>query len=56
MIELPDAYVVAREADPDDWLCRFARSPAFPAREWAENMVRLSNDGPEHRQREGLAR
>jgi hypothetical protein len=56
VIELPDAYVVAREADPDDWLCRFARSPAFPAREWAENMVRLSNDGPERRQPEGPAR
>jgi hypothetical protein len=43
VIELADAYVVAREADPDDWLCRFDRAGAFPARAWAENMVRAYN-------------
>lgn len=43
VIELPDAYVVAREADPDDWIARFDRGPAFPARDWAENMARTYN-------------
>lgn len=43
LIELADAFVVAREADPDDWLCRFDRSSEFPARAWAENMVRTYN-------------
>lgn len=43
VIELPDAYVVAREADPDDWVARFDRAPTFPARDWAENMARTYN-------------
>ncbi len=43
VIEAPDAYVVVREEDPEDWLCRFARTPGFPAREWAENMAGIYN-------------
>lgn len=43
VVERPDAFVVAREADPDDWLCRFDRASGFPARDWAENMVRAYN-------------
>lgn len=43
VVERPDAFVVAREADPADWLARFARAPGFPAREWAEGMVRTYN-------------
>ncbi|MFZ0214832.1 MAG: hypothetical protein WAM30_02715 [Candidatus Dormiibacterota bacterium] len=41
--ELPGAYVVAPEAAPDDWICRFDRSAGFPARDWAENMARAYN-------------
>jgi hypothetical protein len=37
------AYLVIRADDPDDWLVRFEKSPDFPAREWAENMVRIYN-------------
>jgi hypothetical protein len=33
------AFFVVRAEDPDDWLVRFEKSPDFPAREWAENMV-----------------
>jgi hypothetical protein len=37
------AFLVVRAEDPEDWLVRFAKSPDFPAREWAENMVRVYN-------------
>ncbi|HEV3476017.1 MAG TPA: hypothetical protein VG127_00915 [Rubrobacteraceae bacterium] len=37
------AFFVVRAADRDDWLVRFDKSPDFPAREWAENMVRIYN-------------
>ncbi len=37
------AFFVVRTEDPDDWLVRFEKSPDFPAREWAENMVSVYN-------------
>ncbi len=37
------AFLVVRAEDPDDWLARFEKSQAFPAREWAENMVSVYN-------------
>jgi hypothetical protein len=37
------AFLVVRAEDPDDWLVRFEKSPDFPAREWAENMVQVYN-------------
>jgi len=37
------AFLVVRAEDPDEWLVRFEKSPDFPAREWAENMVRVYN-------------
>ena len=37
------AFLVVRAEDPDDWLARFEKSQDFPAREWAENMVRVYN-------------
>jgi hypothetical protein len=37
------AFLVVRAEDPDDWLVRFEKSGGFPAREWAENMVRVYN-------------
>lgn len=37
------AFLVVREADPEDWLARFDKANDFPAREWAENMVRVYN-------------
>jgi hypothetical protein len=37
------AFLVVRAEDPDDWLARFEKSPDFPAREWAENMVSVYN-------------
>ena len=36
-------FLVVRADDPDDWLVRFEKSGDFPAREWAENMVRVYN-------------
>lgn len=54
VLEREDSYVVASEADPDDWLCRFERRGDFLAQQWAENMVatynrRLQTRGVEHR-------
>ena len=37
------AFLVVRVDDPGDWLARFEKSPDFPAREWAENMVSVYN-------------
>ena len=37
------AFLVVRADDPGDWLVRFEKSGDFPAREWAENMVRVYN-------------
>ncbi len=37
------AFLIVRADDPGDWLVRFEKSPDFPAREWAENMVRVYN-------------
>lgn len=41
--ETGEAYFVVVEADPEDWLVRFEKSSDFPAREWADNMIRLFN-------------
>jgi len=43
IIEEEEAFLVVRVVDPDDWLVRLEKSPNFPAREWAENMVRVYN-------------
>ena len=37
------AFLVVREGDPEDWVARFDKANGFPAREWAENMVRVYN-------------
>jgi hypothetical protein len=37
------AFLVVRAEDPEDWLVRFEKTPDFPAREWAENMVSVYN-------------
>ena len=37
------AFLVVRADDPGDWLARFEKGADFPAREWAENMVRVYN-------------
>jgi hypothetical protein len=37
------AFLVVRADEPGDWLVRFEKSPDFPAREWAENMVSVYN-------------
>ncbi len=42
-IEVEGAFLVVRATDPNDWLVSFEKSPNFPAREWAENMVRVYN-------------
>jgi len=43
VVEEEAAFFVVRADDPDDWLVRFEKAPDFPAREWAENMVRVYN-------------
>jgi hypothetical protein len=43
VLEERDAFVVVREEDPGDWLTRFEKNQDFPARAWAENMVRVFN-------------
>jgi hypothetical protein len=37
------AFLVISEGDPEDWFARFDKANGFPAREWAENMVRVYN-------------
>jgi hypothetical protein len=41
--EEESAFLVVRAEDPEDWLVRFEKIPDLPAREWAENMVRVYN-------------
>jgi hypothetical protein len=41
--EVEAAFFVVRAEDPQDWLVRFEKAPDFPAREWAENVVRVYN-------------
>ena len=43
VVEDEAAFFVVRAEDPEDWLVRFEQSRDFPAREWAENMVRVYN-------------
>jgi hypothetical protein len=43
VVEEAAAFFVVRAEDSDDWLVRFEKDPGFPAREWAENMVRVYN-------------
>jgi hypothetical protein len=49
VVEEEGAFLVVRAEDPDDWLVRFEKSRDFPAREWAENMVRVYNRRLSHR-------
>jgi hypothetical protein len=44
VIEQEDRFLVAPEDDPGDWLCAFAKSPAFDARRWAHDMARSYNE------------
>lgn len=41
--EEQNGFLVVRREDPGDWLARFEKSPDFPARAWAENMVNVYN-------------
>ena len=43
VVEEADRVLVARAEDPADWLCAFAKSGDFPARRWADDMVRTYN-------------
>lgn len=43
VVERADAFVVAPAADIEDWIACFDKAADFPAREWAENMVRVYN-------------
>ena len=41
LIETDEAYLVVFDNHPDDWVARFSKDDRFPAREWAERMIRL---------------
>lgn len=43
VVETAGGYLVVRAGDPKDWLVRFDEGDGFPARAWAENMVRIYN-------------
>ena len=43
VVEEADRFLVAREDDPSDWLCAFAKAGGFPARRWAHDMARTYN-------------
>ena len=49
VVEEDAAFLGVRAEDPEDWLVRFEKAPGFPAREWAENMVRVYNRRLAHR-------
>ena len=40
LIETEEAYLVVFDNNPDDWIARFSKENGFPAREWAERMIR----------------
>ena len=41
--EEDEAFLVVREEVPGDWLARFDQGDGFPARAWAEKLVRVYN-------------
>lgn len=43
IIEETDAYLVVLADDNADWVARFEKGTAFPAKAWAENMVEVYN-------------
>ncbi len=43
VVEEEDAFFVVDAHNREDWLACFEKSGDFPAREWAENMVRVYN-------------
>jgi hypothetical protein len=43
VVEEADRFLVAREDDPDDWLCAFAKAGDFPAERWARDMAHTYN-------------
>jgi hypothetical protein len=43
VVEEEDRVLVVVEADPEDWLCAFAKTGGFPARRWAERMADAYN-------------
>ncbi len=49
VVEEEVAFLVVRAEDLGDWLVRFEKSPDFPTRVWAENMVRVYNRRLERR-------
>jgi catechol 2,3-dioxygenase-like lactoylglutathione lyase family enzyme len=43
VVEEADRVLVAPADDRADWLCAFAKADGFPARRWAQDMVRTYN-------------
>jgi hypothetical protein len=43
VVEEAERFLVAREDDPSDWLCAFAKAGCFPAERWAQDMARTYN-------------
>jgi hypothetical protein len=45
LLETDTSFRVAWAQDEDDWVVEFLKKPNFPARQWAERMVDLYNEG-----------
>ena len=45
VIESEEAYIIAWADNPQDWVVSFRKEAGFPAREWAERMVAICNQG-----------
>jgi hypothetical protein len=45
IIESEEAYTVAWSDNPQDWIVSFRKGAELPAREWAERMVSIFNQG-----------
>lgn len=44
VVETEEAFLVAQEGDPSDWLIAYSKAWGGQAREWAQRVVRLHND------------
>lgn len=45
IIESEEAYIIAWADNPQDWVVSFRKEAGFPAREWAERMISIRNQG-----------
>ena len=55
LIEREEAYLVVFDNNPDDWVARFSKENGFPARKWAERMIREFQENNDPKSAETLS-